>query len=566
MSLKVQSKQMSENKVESNEQPAEVLFDDDARRKLLEGVEILARAVTTTLGPKGQNVVIEKRGEPHLLTKDGVTVAKSINLRDPYRQMGCQLVREVAQRTNDTAGDGTTTATCLAHAIFSGGMKLLAAGHSAAELKRGIDMASVRVVEELKRVAIPVDDNEMIVNVGAISANGEREIGQLLAEAMDRVGRDGVITVEDAKGLKTSLEVVEGSRIDRGYFSSYFALDTDRMVCELTDPLILISNLRFSAAADLIPFLEAVNRQQRSLLVIADEVEGEVLQLLVTNHMRGTLRCCAIRAPAFGEQRINMLNDIATLTGGRLVTSGDRMDTADRVQAILSSNILGTCKKLIVDKSKTTFINAAGSKESIQKRVETIKEQIKDPTLDANARGMLQERLGKLASGVAILHVGGSTEVELVERKFRVEDALNATQAAVAEGIVPGGGVALARASRVLDDAEALFSKSLTQAERLGIKLIHDACHAPLRRIVDNAAATPSVIVENEIKKSTSPTFGYDAAHDVYVDVLQAGIIDPVKVTRSALENAASVAGLLLTVNACILNTVEPDHAVFAPR
>lgn len=551
--------------------PAEVLFDEEARQKLLEGVEILAHAVTTTLGPKGRNVIIEMKGGSHKLTKDGVTVARSINLRDPFRQMGCQLVREVAQRTNDVAGDGTTTATALAHAIFAGGMKLLAAGHPAAELKRGIDIATARVVDELKRVAIPVDDIDMIVNVGSISANGEREIGELLAQAMQRVGNDGVITVEDAKGLKTSLEIVEGARYDRGYFSSYFVTDADKMVCELSDPYILISNLRFSAASDILPLLEEVNRQKRSLLIIGDEVEGEILQLLVTNHMRGQLRCCAIRAPAFGEQRVNMLNDIAVLTGGKLITAGDRMDSAERASTVLKAGILGTCKRLVVDKGRVTFIGVAGSKEDIQRRSESIREQLGDPTLDGDSRGMLQDRLGKLAAGVAILRVGGATEVELVERRYRVEDALNATQAAVAEGIVPGGGVALARASRVIEDVDVVFpssegSRRMTQAEKLGVKLIHEACHAPLRRIVENAASTPAVIVENEVKKNQSPTFGYDAANDVYVDVLEAGIIDPVRVTRSALENAASVAGLLLTVNALVIDTVEQEQVMLSPR
>jgi chaperonin GroEL len=548
--------------------PVEVLFGNDARQKLLEGVEILAKAVTTTLGPRGQNVIIERRGGNHILTKDGVTVAKNVNLRDPYQQMGCQLVREVAQRTNDVAGDGTTTATALAHAIFTGGMKLLAAGHSAAELKRGIDVAVTRVVDDLRRSAIPVDNDAMIIDIGAISANGEREIGELLAEAMAKVGRDGVITVEEAKGLKTSLEVVEGARFDRGYFSSYFVTDPDRMVCELNDPLILISNLRFSASADFIPLLEAINRQQRSLLIIADEVEGEILQLLVTNHMRGTLRCCAIRAPAFGEHRINMLNDIAIITGGKLITSGDRVDTADKADVLLKAGVMGTCKRVIVDKNRITFIGAAGSRADIERRAESVREQLRDPTLQGDARGMIQERLGKLAAGVAILKVGGSTEIELLERKYRVEDALNATQAAVQEGIVPGGGVALARASRALDDVDVVFptiagSRKLTQGERLGIKLIYDACHAPLRRIVENAACTPVDIVERDVKMNQSPTFGYDAANDVYVDVLQAGIIDPVKVTRTALENAASVAGLLLTVNACIIDTVEEDPRSF---
>lgn len=558
--------------IKSTDNPAEVLFGAAARQKLLEGVDILANAVMSTLGPRGQNVIIERKGGDHILTKDGVTVAKSINLRDPYQQMGCQLVKEVAQRTNDVAGDGTTTATVLAHAIFTNGMKLLAAGHSAAELKRGIDIAVSRIVLDLKKTAIPVDDDSMVISVGAISANGEREIGELLAEAMNKVGRDGVITVEEAKGLKTSLEVVEGARFERGYFSSYFVTDPDRMVCELNDPLILISNLRFSAAADLIPLLEIINRQQRSLLVIADEVDGEMLQLMVTNHMRATLRCCAIRAPAFGEQRVNMLNDIAILTGGKLMTSGDRVDTTDKADALIKAGVLGTCKRLIVDKSKTTFIGAAGQRVDIDRRVETVKEQLKDPTLSGDARGMLQERLGKLAAGVAILHVGGSTEVELLERKYRVEDALNATQAAVQEGIVPGGGVALARAAKCIEDVDVVFPtvggvRNLSQGERLGIKVIHDACHAPLRKIVENAGATSADIVERDIKKNDSPTFGYDAANDVYVDVLQAGIIDPVKVTRTALENAASVASLLLNVNACVIDTIEDDpRSLLLPR
>jgi chaperonin GroEL len=551
----VEQKKMTKN--EHDDAQPEVLFDDEARQKLLSGIEILARAVMTTLGPRGQNVVIERVGEQHFLTKDGVTVAKSINLRDPYMQMGCQLIREAAQRTNDVAGDGTTTATVLAHAIFSGGMKLIAAGHSGVELKRGIDIATASVIEELKKLAIRVDDDELIVNVGTISANGEREIGELLAEAMKSVGRDGVITVEDAKGLKTSLDVVEGARFDRGYLSSYFVTDPDRMVCELNDPLVLISNLRFSAAQGLIPLLEAINRKQKSLIIIADEVEGELLQLLVTNHMRGTLRCCAIKAPAFGEQRLDILNDIATITGGKLITSGDRFDTADKADALIRANVFGSCKKLVVDKLKTTFIGAMGSREEIEKRADLIRVQLSDPTIDAPVKAILKDRLSKLASGVAILRVGGSTESELKERKYRVEDALNATQAAVAEGIVPGGGVALIKASQVLNNDDFAKDMSLTQAEKLGVKLVLDACHAPLRRIVENAAATPAVIVENEVKKNSSPTFGYDASHDAYVDVLQAGIIDPVRVTRSALENASSISGLLLCVNALVLDTVE---------
>ncbi len=551
--------------VEQTKETPEALFGDAARNKLLEGVEILARAVTSTLGPRGQNVIIEKKDGNHILTKDGVTVAKSINLRDPYKQMGCQLVREVAQRTNDVAGDGTTTATALAYAIFSGGMKLLAAGHSAADLKRGIELATQKVVQELKSMAIEVSDNSTIVSVGTISANGEKEIGELLSEAMTKVGRDGVITVEEAKGLKTSLEIVEGARFDRGYFSSYFVTDSDKMVCELTDPLILISNMRFSSSADLLPLLEILNEKKRSLLVIADEVDGEILQLMVTNHMRGTLRCCAIRAPAFGEHRINMLNDIAVLTGGKLMTSGDRVDTREKAKNFFDANILGSSKRVVIDKSKTTFIGTAGDRTTLEKRAESIRETLKDPTVQGNERGMANERLGKLAAGVAIIHVGGSTEIELMERKYRVEDALNATQAATQEGIVPGGGVALARASRALECED--MTKALTQGEKLGVKLVYDACHAPLRRIVENAGRTPPDIVERDVKLNSSPTFGYDAANDAFVDVIQAGIIDPVKVTRTALENASSVASLLLNVNACVIDVVNEDpNSLLIPR
>ena len=531
----------------------EVVFDDYARNKLLEGVEILARAVSTTLGPKGRNVIIERRGGQHILTKDGVTVAKSINLRDPYRQMGCQITREVAQRTNDTAGDGTTTATVLAHAIFSGGMRLLAAKHSAVGLKRGIDGAVSRVVAALREAAIQVDNDEMVINVGTISANGERAIGELLTRAMEKVGRDGVITVEDAKGLQTSLEVVDGARFDRGYLSSYFVTDADRMVCELDNPLVLVSNLRFSAIADMIAFLETVNEKQKSLLIIADDVEGEMLQLMVTNHMRGTLRCCAIRAPAFGEHRVNMLHDLASLLGGKLITSGDRLNTPERVEKLMADGVFGTCKRVVIDKSRTTFIGASGDREEVTRRAEVIRDQMDDPTLSTDERGMLQERLGKLASGVAIIRVGGATEIELIERKYRVEDALNATQAAVEEGIVPGGGVALVRAAR------AALVKGLSQDELSGAALVYEACHAPLRKIVENAGGQDPAVVEARVKRGKRANLGYDASTGSYVDVLASGIVDPVKVTRCALENAASVAGLLLTASALVLDTVDDD-------
>lgn len=534
---------------ERNDEPPEVRFGDDARRRLLEGVNILADAVEVTLGPRGQNVIIERRDGRHILTKDGVTVAKFINLRDPYQDAGVQIIKEAAQRTNDVAGDGTTTATTLARAIFAGGMKLLATGYNATEIKQGIDIGVKMVIEDLRKQAIPVDDDEMIVDVGTISANGETEIGELIATAMQKVGRDGVITVEDAKGFKTTLDVVEGARFDRGYLSPYFITDADKMVCTLDKPLILISNLRFSSAQGVIPLLEEVNRQGRPILFIADDVEGELLQLLVTNQMRGTLRCCAIKAPGFGEHRLNMLHDIAVLTGGQLVTSGDKLDAS-----VITNGITGTCSRVTIDKNKITLVGAAGSKELISERAASIRTQLEDPTLGADDRGMLQERLGKLSGGIGILRVGGATEVEMGERKFRVEDALNATQAAVEEGIVPGGGVALARASAKIKRENS----SSQEGVWLGIKLVRDACMAPLRRIVTNAGRRASVLVEEEVLKDLdkAPTWGYDAANDQFVECLDAGIIDPVKVTRTALENAASVAGMLLTVDCTVLDTV----------
>ena len=381
----------------------EVRFGDDARRRLLEGVNILADAVEVTLGPRGQNVIIERRDGRHILTKDGVTVAKFINLRDPYQDAGVQIIKEAAQRTNDVAGDGTTTATTLARAIFAGGMKLLATGYNATEIKQGIDLGVKLVIDDLRKQAIQVDDDEMIVDVGTISANGETEIGELIATAMQKVGRDGVITVEDAKGFKTTLDVVEGARFDRGYLSPYFITDADKMVCTLDKPLILISNLRFSSAQNVIPLLEEVNRQGRPILFIADDVEGELLQLLVTNQMRGTLRCCAIKAPGFGEHRLNMLHDIAILTGGQLVTSGDKLDAS-----VITGGITGTCNRVTIDKNKITLVGAAGSKELISERAASIRTQLDDPTLGNDDRGMLQERLGKLSGGIGILRVGGA--------------------------------------------------------------------------------------------------------------------------------------------------------------
>lgn len=530
--------------------PDEAKFSTDARALLLEGVRILAHAVEVTLGPKGQNVIIQSPTGRHILTKDGVTVAKHVNLRDPYKDAGAQMVKQVAQQTNDVAGDGTTTATTLAHSLFEGGMKLLAAGYSAVDIKKGMEKAAEKIISELKNIAIEVNDDETIVNIGTISANGEVAIGNLIAAAMRHVGRDGVITVEEARGLKTTLEIVEGARFDRGYFSTYFATDSNKMICELDDPLILISNLRFAAVADVIPLLEAVNMSKRSILFIGDEVEGELLQLLVTNSMRGTLKCCAIKAPAFGEHRVNMLNDLAVLTGGQLITSGDTLDANT-----IKSGILGGSKKVIIDKGRTLFIGSKGDKEKIKERIEVIRQQLEDPTLDENSQGMLQERLAKLAGGIAVLRVGGATEAEVEERKYRVEDALNATQAAVEEGIVPGGGAALVRASRNIvrdvDDVESVWQ---------GMNLVKESCLSPLSKIVENSGKQPILVTSRLLSGEFKDSYVYDAVAEEFRCGLAAGIIDPVKVTRTALENAISVAGLLLTTNAVVLDTTDPDQ------
>ncbi len=527
----------------------EVLFADEARAKLLEGVKILAQAVEVTLGPKGQNVIIHKPGQKHILTKDGVTVAKHVNLNDPYLDAGAQVVKEVAQRTNEVAGDGTTTATTIAHSLFAGGMKLLSAGYSGTELKKGMEYAQKKITSELISMAIDADTTDMISSVGTISANGEKEIGELLSLAMEKVGRDGVITVEQSQGIKTTLDFVEGAKFDRGYFSSYFITDSNKMTCELENPLILISNLRFNTSSSVLPLLEAANRMNRSILFIADEVDGELLQLLVTNHMRGILKCCAIKAPGFGEQRLNMLNDLATLTGGQLVTTGDDLN-----QKLIDDGILGTCNKVVIDKSQTLIIGASGEESEIKEKVDSIHEKLKDPTISKEERMFLQQRLSKMAGGVAIIKVGGATELEMEERKYRVEDALNATTAAAEEGIVPGGGSALVMASRCL-----IKQDEFSEPFWLGVKLVKEACFAPIRRISSNAAVN-SILVEGNILNDDTKRLAWDARNDVFVDALDAGIIDPVKVTRTALENAVSVSSLLLTTNACVIDISMPNE------
>lgn len=529
---------MTENKENKNNEP-EVIFGDEARKKLLEGVKILSDAVGTTLGPRGHNVIIEGMNGKHQLTKDGVTVARAVNLEDKFQDFGCQLVKEVAQRTNDVAGDGTTTATILADAIFSEGMRLLAAGNPASDIKRGIDEAVNKVVGELKKMAVQVDGKDGIKNVGTISANGEKEIGELIAGAMEKVGRDGVIVVEEAKGLQTTLEVVEGMRFDRGYLSSYFVTNPGKMINELEEPLILVSDQRISSLEKMLPILEYVHAQRKPLLIIADDVEGDLLQGLALNHMKGNLRACAVKAPGFGDHRLNCLSDIALLTGAEVFTSGEEFKPEN-------VNRLGTCRRVVVTRNHTTIIDGTGDPKGIETRIKELRTRLEDPSLEEKEAELVKERLAKLSGGVAILHVGGATEIELHERKDRVEDALNATAAAAAEGIVPGGGVALVQASQILFETRPKDNS----ARQMGYDIVRDACMSPLRKIVENAGGEPVRVLDRVA--GSKGTEGFNAATDEYADMMEAGIIDPVRVTRTALENAASVAGLLLTVDALV--------------
>lgn len=524
--------------------PKVLQFDASARNKLRKGVDLLANAVKVTMGPRGRNVVIERPHATPILTKDGVTVAQAVNLRDRFPNLGVQMIKEAASRTADVAGDGTTTATVLSQAIFVEGLKMLAAGASAIDLKRGIDIASSAIVAELAKLAVPVTSNDEVAQVGTISANGEHEIGRLLAEAVDRVGRDGVITVEEAKGFKTTLDVVDGMQINRGYLSPYFVTSQEKMSVELDNPLVLITNRKFMALAELLPFLERVLQSKRDLLVVADDVDGDAMKGLVVNKVRGVLNVCAIRAPGFGEGRLAMLEDLSSLLGGEVLTTASDTKIED-----VALDSLGSCEKVIITRTSTTFVKGAGKQEDIDDRVTMLREQLEDPSLENEERLHLQERIGSLAGGVAVLRVGGATEVEMHERKDRVDDALNATQAAVDEGVVPGGGVALVRAASVLDDLEAEGDIML------GIDIVRRASREPLRQIVLNAGKSPDVILDKvqELKK----THGYDAYSDRFGDMTKAGIIDPVKVVRSAIENAASVAGMMLTVGCVMIEDEE---------
>jgi chaperonin GroEL len=531
----------------------DVKFAGDARAKMLRGVDILADAVKVTLGPKGRNVVIEKSYGAPRITKDGVTVAKEIELADKFENMGAQMVREVASKQNDIAGDGTTTATVLAQAIVRDGSKSVAAGMNPMDLKRGIDMAVEAVVAELKANAKKVTTNEEIAQVGTISANGEAEIGTMIAEAMRRVGNEGVITVEEAKSLDTELDVVEGMQFDRGYVSPYFVTNADKMRVELEDPYILINEKKISGIHDLIPVLEKVAQSGRPLLIIAEDVEGEALATLVVNKLRGGLKVAAVKAPGFGDRRKAILEDIAILTGGQVISE----DVGIKLESVCMS-MLGRAGKIVITKDDTTIVNGNGTKAAIEARTKQIRAQIEETTSDYD-REKLQERLAKLAGGVAVIRVGGATEVEVKERKDRVDDAMHATRAAVEEGILPGGGVALVRAAKALD---AL--KPTNDDQRVGVDIVRRALQAPLRQIAANAGHDGAVVAGKVIENQTY-SWGFDAQTGEYRDLVAAGIIDPAKVVRAALQDAASVAGLLITTEAMIAQVPEKKSAGSPP-
>ncbi len=527
----------------------DVKFGSDAREKLLSGVDILAEAVKVTLGPKGRNVVIEKSFGAPRTTKDGVAVAKEIELSDKFENMGAQMVREVAQKTNDTAGDGTTTATILAQAIVREGAKAVAAGMNPMDLRRGVEKAVATVVADLKKRSKKVKDNEEIAQVGTISANGDATVGNMIADAMAKVGNEGVITVEEAKSLETELDVVEGMQFDRGYISPYFVTNPDKMICELEEPHILIFEKKLSTLQPMLPILETVVQSSRPILIISEEVEGEALATLVVNKLRGGLKVSAVKAPGFGDRRKAMLEDIAIVTGGQVVSE----DLGIKLENV-SLEMLGTAKRVLITKDDTTIIDGAGKKGDIQARVGQIKKQIEETTSDYD-REKLQERLAKLAGGVAVIRVGGATEIEVKERKDRVDDALNATKAAVEEGVVSGGGTALLYATKALKKLEGD-----NDDQDAGIAIVRRAIQSPLRQIVENAGVEASIIV-GKLLEQKSATYGFDAQDEEYVDMIEAGIIDPTKVVRTALQDAASVAGILITTEAMVAERPQKASA-----
>jgi chaperonin GroEL len=523
-------------------------FDENARHTLLRGVEKLAKAVKATLGPSGRNVILDKKFGSPTITKDGVTVAKEIELEDPYENMGAQLVREVASKTSDVAGDGTTTATILAESIYREGLRNVTAGANPTSLQRGIMKGVEAIVEDLKKLSKKVSDRTEIAQVATVSANWDKTIGEIIADAMDKVGKDGTITVEEAKSIETSLDVVEGMQFDKGYLSPYFVTNAEAMEAVLENAYILIYEKKISSLKDLLPLLEKVAKAGRPLLIIAEDVEGEALATLVVNKLRGTLQVCAVKAPGFGDRRKAMLEDIAVLTGGRLISE----DLGIKLENIKIEE-LGRAKRVTIDKENTTIVEGEGKKADIQGRVAQIRRQIEETTSDYD-REKLQERLAKLAGGVAVINVGAATETEMKEKKARVEDALHATRAAVEEGIVPGGGVALLRAQKALDNI-----KGLEGDEKVGVAIVRRAVEEPTRQLADNAGREGALVVE-EIKKRKGNE-GYDVANDEYTDLVKAGIVDPTKVTRSALQNAASIAGLLLTTEALVTEIPEKEKA-----
>ncbi len=521
----------------------ELKFDQDARNAILRGVNILADVVKVTLGPKGRNVILEKSFGSPTVTKDGVTVAKEIELEDKFENMGAQMVKEVASKTSDTAGDGTTTATVLAQAIYREGSKVVAAGANPMDVKRGIDLAVEEVSKELKKLSKPTKDQKEISQVGKISANNDETIGNIIAEAMNKVGKEGVITVEEAKGMETTLDVVEGMQFDRGYLSPYFVTDPEKMVAVLEDVYILLNEKKISNMKDMLPILEQIAKMGKPLLILAEDVEGEALATLVVNKLRGTLKCCAVKAPGFGDRRKAMLEDIGILTGGRVISE----DLGIKLENI-KLNDLGRAKRITIDKDNTTVVDGAGDKDDIEARVKQIRVQIEETTSDYD-REKLQERLAKIIGGVAVINVGAATETEMKEKKARVEDALNATRAAVEEGIVPGGGVAYLRCLSALDKMK------LEGDKKIGVDLVKRSLEEPIRQIANNAGQEGSVVTEKV--KNEKGAFGFDAAQDEYTDMIKAGIIDPTKVVRLALQNAASVASLMITTEAIVAEKPE---------
>jgi chaperonin GroEL len=542
------------NKEEKKNMAKQLLFNEEARRKLLAGVEQISKAVKVTLGPKGRNVLLDKKFGAPTVTKDGVSVAKEVELADPYENMGAQLLKEVATKTNDVAGDGTTTATVLAYSLVKEGLKSVAAGMTPIELKRGIDKAVEIAVEEIRKNSKDIKDKEEISHVASVSANNDAEIGNTIADAMEKVGKDGVITVEESKTMETTIDFVEGMQFDRGYISAYFVTDRDTMSTVYEDVFILIHDKKISSMKDLLPVLEKVAQTGKPLLIIAEDVDGEALSTLVLNSLRGTLKAVAVKAPGFGDRRKAMLEDIAILTGGEVITEelGIKLENTEVSQ-------LGKAKTVKIDKDNTTIINGGGKQKDIQDRIAQIKAQVEETTSDYD-KEKLQERLAKLAGGVAVINVGAATEVELKEKKHRVEDALSATRAAIEEGIVPGGGLALIQAALALDKADIA---GLSNDEKVGFKIVTRALEEPIRQIAENADKDSAIIADKA--KSGKKGIGYDAAKDEWVDMVQAGIIDPAKVTRSALQNAASIASLLLTTESAITDLPEKKEPAPMP-